>query len=240
MTKIICITLIAYVMGLVGFLGGTLFSVVTHKLGRKFHGMLMGFTAGLLIAFVCFAMLPLAFATSGLEVGVVGILLGVAASALLENMMEKTSGGTHALKMGLLITLGVVLHKIPEGMAIGSMLNINMAAGLSMSAIVAIHCFPEAVAVTFSLREGGMSCAKLFAACFLICLPMALGAFFGAALSNISNVFVSLCLSFAGGVMIYVTCGEIIPESKEIWKGSISTVGALAGFALGVILTAKM
>ena len=37
--------------------------------------------------------------------------------------------------------------------------------------------------------------------------------------------------------MLYVTCGEILPESKELWGGKLSTVGALLGMVIGILCT---
>ena len=37
----------------------------------------------------------------------------------------------------------------------------------------------------------------------------------------ISHVFISLCLSFAGGTMLYIICDEIIPNAKTLYSEGI-------------------
>lgn len=240
MIGIVRITLMAYAMGLAGFLGGALCAMAAHRLSKAVHRTLSGFTAGLLLALICFAMLPLAFSMNGLAFSVAGILLGLAASTLLEGRVEKLAGGSRGLRAGLLICLGIALHKLPEGMAVGSLLKENMALGLPMAVVVAMHCFPESAFMSFSLKDGGVSHGKLLALCFAICAPMALGALIGACVAGVSTAFVSLCLAFAGGVMIYVTCGEVIPDKLNTLEGGLNAAGAVLGFAIGAVLTAGM
>ena len=52
-----------------------------------------------------------------------------------------------------------------------------------------------------------------------------------------SMVFISLCLGFAGGAMLYITCSELIPESRDLYPGRISGVGLILGILLGIIMT---
>ena len=42
------------------------------------------------------------------------------------------------------------------------------------------------------------------------------------------------CLSFASGIMLYVVCGEMIPESSKLWDGVTSTIGILSGIIVGL------
>jgi ZIP family zinc transporter len=197
-------------------------------------GTVLGFTAGLLIAFVCFEMLPGALARWGLYYGIAAILAGVALSAWLEGRMGHM---VHWKKASYLLILGITIHNIPEGMALGSMLHISFAAGLSLAIMIAIHCFPESLAATLPMRESGMPVYKILIFSLVLALPMAIGAFAGALLSSLSNLFVDACLCFSGGVMLYITCGDILPESKDLWSGRLTAIGAMFGFVSGVWLT---
>jgi ZIP family zinc transporter len=54
---------------------------------------------------------------------------------------------------------------------------------------------------------------------------------------HISQQFIALCLGFAGGAMLYVVFGELIPESKRIYLGRMSSVGNILGIVCGIIVT---
>jgi len=237
MNNVIQITLIGYLTAWSGyFLGGTA-SAVMKKSGARLLGAMMGLTAGLLISFICFEMLPQPFAQWGLYKSLAALLLGVALSAWLEGRLNNLSKWH---KAGLLLTLGIAIHNIPEGMALGSMLNMSYAAGISLAVMIAIHCFPEFLAVSLPLRQAGVSVLKLLAFTFVLALPMGLGTLGGVFFSSLSPAFLDGCVCFSGGVMLYIACGEILPESKEVWRGRLPALGAMAGFALGVLLTQKL
>ena len=52
-----------------------------------------------------------------------------------------------------------------------------------------------------------------------------LGTFFGAIIGNISKALIGFSLSFAAGAMLYIISCEIIPESKKMYSGRISSIG---------------
>ena len=79
---------------------------------------------------------------------------------------------------------------------------------------------------------------KTFIATIISGVPMGLGAFVGALLGEISPVLVSLCLSFAGGTMLYITCGELIPKSQSVYRGRASAFGVIIGIIAGIVLSA--
>jgi ZIP family zinc transporter len=117
---------------------------------------------------------------------------------------------------------------------------VSLAAGVSLAVMIAVHCFPEFLAVSLPLRQAGVSALKLLGLTFILALPMGLGALGGVFFSSLSPGFLNGCICFSGGVMLYIACGEILPESKEIWHGRLPALGAMAGFVIGVLLTEKL
>jgi ZIP family zinc transporter len=182
-------------------------------------------------------LLPHPFETWGLYKTVAGIAAGAVFSALLEER----------LKPGLLLGVGIALHNFPEGIALGAMLSQSPGWGAVMAALMAAHCFPEALAAVVPMRARGASFAGSLRAAAILSLPMGLGALVGGSLAGTD--FVCMCLSFAAGVMLYITCGEIIPEANALPEnGAPGATGASGsrlvplasalGFAVGVVITA--
>lgn len=64
-----------------------------------------------------------------------------------------------------------------------------------------------------------------------------IGAFFGAFFGTISEQVIAICLSFAAGAMLYIVSGELIPESNQLYKGRMSSLGNVLGFILGILAT---
>ncbi|MFA7163718.1 MAG: ZIP family metal transporter, partial [Eubacteriales bacterium] len=83
---------------------------------------------------------------------------------------------------------------------------------------------------------GGMGIFRVVLYSLLAGIPTGLGAFIGYILGEISPIFISLCLGFAGGAMVYITASELIPESRDLYKGRISAMGLVAGVFTGILL----
>lgn len=204
---------LGYMTGFIGILTGIILSFLTSKKGKRFQGTIMGFTAGLMIATVCFDLLPEAFLRGGLYVGIFGVSLGVFITVKLDHTINhymkkvKYLKGVQYLKTGLLMALGISIHNFPEG-----------------------------IAIAIPLKEAGIKRKLILYYAFIFAFPMGLGSAIGYLISGISELFVSLSLGLAGGIILYVTCGEILPESKEMWGGRLSTVGTMLGIILGITI----
>jgi ZIP family zinc transporter len=237
MQHFLSIGLVGYLTAFSGFFLAGVFCFAVGKLGNRFLGTMMGFTAGIIIAFICFELIPGSLERFGLYKGIIAMLLGVALSAWLEGRL----GEFHRYeKAGLLLVLGVTIHNIPEGMALGSLLHVSFPAGVSLAIMIAAHCFPEGLAVMLPFKQAGAKASKMLALSLLVPIPMSVGALSGALISSSSPLFVDACLCFSGGVMLYIACGNILPESKDVWRGRMSAIGAMLGFVAGVWLTAKL
>ena len=61
-----------------------------------------------------------------------------------------------------------------------------------------------------------------------------IGAFFGAIAGNISKELISGSLALAAGAMLYIVSCELIPESKNMYKGRFTSFGNILGIILGL------
>ena len=240
---ILNIMMVGYSVALVGFVLGIMFALVTNKYGSKMNAILLSFTAGILLSFISFEMLPLSFMVWGLYLSSVGILLGVLFSVFIEHKFDNlhfnfsTKGyDPRSIKIGMLIGIGVAVHNIAEGLALGSLLVFDYNEGMTLALLIAIHCFPEGIAICIPLKKSGISYYNIILYCLIFSVPMAVGTIAGGFLSKIDTSFIGLCLSFAGGVMLYITCGQIIPESKSIWDSKTTTFVSCLGFVVGLFL----
>lgn len=243
MEHLLRVTLIGLISGITGTGIGGLIVFFVNKVTNRFISFILEFSAGLMTSVVCFELLPSAFETGGTTSALTGIFLGVISIIAIENIIIKsdfirsTRGNTGLLKTGILMAIGIALHNLPEGFAVGSGFEASLNLGITVTTIIMIHDIPEGIAMAVPMRAGGFSKFKAFLYAVFSGLPMGVGAFFGAMLGSISNKFISACLGFAGGAMLYIVFGELVPESKKLYLGRLSSIGNVIGIICGIIIS---
>ncbi|MCQ2446615.1 MAG: ZIP family metal transporter, partial [Clostridia bacterium] len=105
-----------------------------------------------------------------------------------------------------------------------------------IAVVIGLHNIPEGMSVSVPLISGGMKKWKAIAITALSGAPTIIGAMLGYSLGLISPIWLSLSLSFAGGAMLYVVFGELLPEAFLMWKSKAPGAFALIGTLVGVIL----
>lgn len=244
-SRLFAVTCIGFLCGMVGTgLGG----LITFFLGdptKRFMAILMGFTSGIMISVVCFDLLPEAFDMGGILVSLAGIILGVGMILLVEifipeRVSEKYSGDLSLVRSGILLGIGIAIHNFPEGLAVGSGFAASDYLGLGLAITIGLHDMPEGIAMAAPLKMGGINRIKILLYTILAGIPMGIGAFAGELLGEISSDLICLCLSFAGGAMLYITCGELIPKTQNIYKGRVSTLGMIVGIMFGIVISKSL
>jgi ZIP family zinc transporter len=216
--------------GLVGTgLGGVL-SFLIPASGTRILQRLMGLAGGMMIAVVCFDLIPEAFELAGVPMVVVGIILGAGFILVLDIVLDRVRDGRQSaayIKAGMLLGIGIAAHNLPEGLAIGSGMVAYPSLGLGLAIVIAAHNVPEGLAMAAPKRLGGLPKMRIVLLTLAAGLPTGLGAAAGLAIGQVSAWAISLCLGFAGGAMLYVISGEMLPTGAA---------GKHKGFALSFVL----
>lgn len=221
--------------------GVMLFTKLNMK-NKKFQGMMMGLAAGLMTAIICFDILPSAFEQGGVLVALVGVIIGLIIGLSLENVTngftdKVYSKKSNSIKTGIVLTLAIALHNIPEGIALGTLFAISPETGIKVALIVMLHSIPEGIAIAIPLQKGGVKGKTLGVICATLASLMGIGAMVGFVASSLSPTVVTLAMGFAAGVILYIVCEELIPESKEVWNGRLTTVAVVLGIIFGILMT---
>ncbi len=241
MSRLMAVTIIGFISGMVGTGLGGLLVFFLRKPSKRFMGVLLGFTSGIMLSVVCFDLLPEAFEMAGMAIGFIGTISGVLIIMVIENFIPDNKSFSKNnisdfMKSGILMGIGIALHNFPEGLAVGSGFAANNSLGLGLAIVIGLHDMPEGIAMAAPLKIGGMNSFKILIYTILAGVPNGIGAFIGALLGQISPIFISMCLGFAGGAMLYITCGQLIPKTQQIYRGRISTLGMIAGMMVGILI----
>lgn len=143
----------------------------------------------------------------------------------------------------LLLVFAVVLHNIPEGMAVGAAFSGSfaenpevLAGAFALSAGIAIQNIPEGAIVALPLyyREGKRGRAFLSGVLSGAVEPV--GAVFTLLLTGWIKQLLPFLLSFAAGAMMYVIVQELIPEASDRKHPMLGILSFAAGFLVMMVL----
>jgi len=212
------IILISSLAGIIGTGLGGLFGIF---FGSKTIGKTLSFTGGIMMGIVFFDLIPISISNSNLFIAVISVLIGVFLVCFLDSFIlsirknNDTSQDRNLINVGIILLISMSLHNFPEGLAIGSSSAVNIKTGIIVAIIIAIHDIPEGMAIATPLTGGKMNKYKILILTVLSGLSTIAGAIIGKLLGNLSNTSSSICLGIAGGAMLYVVYGELIPSALE-------------------------
>lgn len=224
--------------GIIGTGLGALIALFVDKVSNRFLCFIMEFAGGLMTSVAFFKLFPEAFELSGARPAFAGIVAGIFAVIFIENIIDKKMKSKKGLlKTGFMVAIGIALHNFPEGFAVGSGFQASTSLGIAITAAIIIHDIPEGLAMAIPMKAGGMKSYKAFLITVLSGVPMGLGAVLGAALGSISKIFISACLGFAGGAMLYIVYADLIPASKKLYMGRLTSLAGIAGILCGMLVS---
>ncbi|WP_434735196.1 ZIP family metal transporter [Clostridium sp.] len=229
------IVIVGSAVSLIGTMIGASLGVIVKKPSNRFIGTIVGFAAGLMLSIVVFDLIPEAIMTWDFFNTIICAVLGACIMAAIDSRIKIDHINKH-IKVAFMAAVGLMIHNFPEGIIMGCGFRAGGSLGIKMCLIIAIHDIPEGLAVSAPLMSSRIKKAKILLYAFITAFPTAVGTFFGAFIAGISNNVLGICLSSAAGIMLYVVCGEMIPESSKLWEGVASTFGVLIGIILGLII----
>ena len=232
------IAIIGLFFGMLGTtLGGIIGSLLNIKSNKKL-GFILEFAAGLMTSIICFDLIPESLEYADITICLLGIFYGIIIMIICDEFVKrinsKKSKNNHLLKTGMIILIGLTIHNFPEGLAIGAGFGASSTFGISLAIAIAIHDVPEGISIAVPLKEGGSKKWKAILLTALSGITTGIGAFVGAIIGNISEILIGGALSLAAGAMLYIVSCELIPESKSMYKGRVTSFGNIFGMLLGL------
>ena len=204
------------------------------KMDRNiFYASVYEFSSGLMMAVVTFHLLPEAIDTGGLWNACAGLLFGMfflhIAGRWLHNKMPENAAG-------MFLLFGVMLHNIPEGIAIGTSALNHFDLAISLLTVITIHDIPEGISCYLSLQTGNKSLLSILGMVFVCMVPTGVAALFGSVAGESGPVWNAILLGFAAGSMLYILTFELSREAKHLSNRKICEGVYILGLLLGILL----
>lgn len=230
---------------------GSLIVIALGEIDDRFVGFFMGFAGGvmLIVSFLelfteALTLLNNLQVTFAFAVGtIVMMLIDLTLPHIEFGKWEDSVKNPNLFKSGLVITIGMSLHNLPEGIVVSAGFEHFPRLGILVSIMICLHNIPEGIATTIPLIRSGVNKWRAAALSFLSGMMEPLGALIGILLLSLLGGGTSIIgygLAFASGVMTYVTIDELIPIAHEYcslpYKHVVST-GLLVGIIFAQFLS---
>ena len=231
------------------------------ELNQKLQRGLTGFAAGVMTAASVWSLLlpaiersealgrfAFAPAAGGFWAGVLFLLVLDHIIPHLHMFSEKAEGLPTHLNRNSMLIIAVVLHNLPEGMAVGAAFagvlagdaGVTLAGAMILAVGIAIQNFPEGAIISMPLRAVGMGGPRAFWMGVLSGVVEPVGAVLVILASRVLVPALPWLLSFAAGAMIYVVVEELVPESGAGEHSDLGTLLFAAGFTVMMSLDAAL
>ena len=230
---------------------GCLLGVLVRRIPHRFHDIVMGFAAGVMLAAAMVGLLLPAFlAPRGIFMALPGALLGGWLVSCLDRLVphlhhlagvdQEEHRHNQGIGKVLLFVSAVALHKIPEGLATGVSFGTGeMGEVLTVAGSICLQNIPEAVVMVAPLFAIGVATRRILAIALGIGLASMACVFGGYALVSLFSGIAPLLLAIAGGAMLYVISDEMIPETHAHGFEKPATCALVAG-VLTMLFVEKM
>jgi ZIP family zinc transporter len=230
-------------------LGGFFVFFIKEKLNLKFKNLLIGFASGVMIAASVWSLIMPSIEQSN-NLGnfswvpaTIGLFIGFLFLLVIDIANEKIATKNQTKKKSLL-SLSILLHNIPEGMAVGVALAaafygnslITMSSAIALSVGIAIQNIPEGAIVSIPLKLAEKSKWRSFLESVYSAVVEPIFAIITFFVTGFVVSILPYILSFAAGCMLFVVIGEIIPETTQNKYINWATMGFAIGFAIMMIL----
>ncbi len=243
--------LLSLVFGMLTFLLTTIGAFTVYSIrqtNKRLIALFLGFGGGVMVAASFFSLIlpAINFCDSlnyqGWLICLSGFIIGITIILIVEKCLYPNND-THNQNNIKLMVLAVIIHNIPEGLAIGVAFgsvalgvdNTSILAPIMLSIGIGLQNLPEGAAISIPLHSIGISKKKSFIIGASSAIVEPICAVIGVVLVTLIKSILPIVLSIAAAIMIFVVIDEIISLGHEYHK-RLTSIGFIVGFVIMMIL----
>ena len=158
--------------------------------------------------------------------------LGVCISLVIDRLFPNTFNDKSLYKLGIITTIGIIIHNIPEGIATFITTSENVKLGISITIAITMHNIPEGISISLPIYYYTRSFKKAFLYCFICAVSEPFGAILAYLFLKPDYVTLGGIYSIIAGIMIHISVYELLPEVTKYKRYRITYIF----YTLGIIL----
>lgn len=244
LNEIIIPFLLTLVAGLSTLIGSFVFLSNTFS-QKKFISFFLGLSAGVMIYLSFVELLPFSIKNLGFFSSNLIFFIGIIVMALIDfliphHYLEKKISTKYKindrklLSTGFIVTLGIIIHNFPEGIAVflGSISDLRL--GILLTLAIAIHNIPEGIAVAAPIYHATLNKSRAIKYSFISGMAEPMGAIFAYFILRpyLNNNIISYVFAAVSGIMVYISLDELLPACFKDNQGHQAIIGIIIGMMI--------
>lgn len=220
---------------------GTIIIYIFPKKNNNIISASLAFASGVMISVSLIDLLPqsISFLKNSLYnfpsliICLIFVLIGIILSYTIDKFLPESSNPDKQLyNIGIISMLAIILHNIPEGIATFMATNTTISLGLSLAIAISFHNIPEGISISVPIYYGTNNKRKAFKFVLISALSEPLGAFIAYSFIGffINNFVMGILFSIIAGIMLHISCYELLPKSLDYHNKKLSLLFFLIGF----------
>jgi zinc transporter ZupT len=235
----------ALVLSVLTFFSTTLGGLLALYRRQQLY-LVMGFSAGILVAAALLDLLPDAFeiiyqsGQSSAGDVLLGAALGFLAFYGIDRLVHRGAAGHDTSRqkaaLGSIAALGLTAHSLLDGFAIGSAFRANTAIGVLVAIAVIAHDFGDGVSTVGVVlgSRGGLRTSVGWLLADAAAPVLGCGA---ALVLSISQGLIADLLGFFAGSFLFIGAAHLLPEAEQEGKAPWLFASVVAGFGFVFVVT---
>ena len=200
------------------------------------------FSAGILLSLSCFQLLKEAFLlleiTNIMKIVIITILLNIGFILYyLINKLKIINQHNNLYRLGILSTLILIIHNIPEGIITYLTSKNNLLLGIKLSLGIAFHNIPEGIMIAIPIYYSTKSKKKAFTYTCISAFSETFGAILTALFLEqyITKIHLFIIFTLTASLMIKISIHELLKEAIQYSNNNITIISFLLGTLLLLI-----
>lgn len=219
---------------------GAVIGFIFKSASQRFGNTVLAFSAGIMLAAAVFGLIMPALESGGrwgLPVAMTGIFTGALCMDLLERLVARLRPGRDGRNRVMLFVAAIAIHNLPEGIAAGVGFGTgNTAGALMIAGGIALQNIPEGMVIIGPMLTTGIKPGRTFLYALSTGLIEVFGTMLGFFAITLASAVLPFALAFAGGTMLFIICGEMIPQTC-CGNGCSGSYALLTGFCVMLALS---
>ena len=237
MNTIIVSFLITTLAGFATMLG--VIPIFFHTRKEKIIPVSLAFSAGVMLCTSLLSLIPEAASYMQAEwkqiyamIGTgVFLGLGILFSAIIDSKIDQKISSNALYRLGIISVIALMLHNIPEGITTFISSHHDLSLGITLSIGIALHNIPEGISIAIPIYYATKNKKKAIFLTFISGFSELLGAILAYLFlaPYITSFSLGIILSITAGIMIHISCFELLPTA---WKYA-SPIRIIIAFLFG-------